>query len=87
MAFYNKIHKLNTSSLSGSEKFNPRPKLSFTLMENDSDATTGWKGPMGGYKVSFGIEIGFIVKYKILILIFSSIFLYKLDNFSKTAKI
>ena len=23
------------------------------LMENDSDSTTGWNGPMSGYKVSF----------------------------------
>ena len=51
------IFKLNTSSFGRSKKDNIRPKLSFTLFENDSDSTTGWKGPMGGFKVSLGIEV------------------------------
>ena len=51
------VFKLNTSSFGGTKKDNIRPKLSFTLFENDSDSTTGWKGPMGGFKVSLGIEV------------------------------
>jgi len=39
-----------------SSTFHPggRPSLMFNILQNDTEQTVGWDGPMGGFKVSYG---------------------------------